>query len=87
MRQMSQVKYIATFVANIINMEVFSERLIYLRLEQGLTQEQLAEKTGLTRSAIGLWEKGKRVPNALAVIALARYFGVTCGYLLGEENE
>ena len=64
-------------------MEKFSERLKELRIEKGLTQEQLAKETGLSRSAIGFWENGARIPLATVVIALAKYFGVTSDYLLG----
>lgn len=67
-------------------MEIFAERLIELRTESGLTQEQLAKVTGLSRSAISLWELGTRTPNAQAVTILAKYFGVTTDYLLGVEN-
>ena len=67
-------------------MKIFMERLKYLRQEQNLTQEQLAEKTGLTKSAISAWERGFRTPNAEAVVILARYFHVTTDYLLGESD-
>lgn len=65
----------------------FVERLKLLRTEKGITQEQLAKDTGLSQSAITYWETGKRVPNAQVVIILARYFGVTTDYLLGESND
>lgn len=39
-----------------------------------------------TRSAIGLWEKGKRTPSLEAAIVLAIYFNVTLDYLAGLEN-
>lgn len=47
---------------------------------------ELASKTGLTAAAIGFWELGKRVPNAEAVVTLAKYFGVSTDYLLGLED-
>lgn len=64
-------------------MEKYSERLKELRLEKGLTLEQVASATKISRSAIAFWETGKRVPNVLAIITLARYFGVSSDYLLG----
>ena len=67
-------------------MEKFIERLKELRLERGLSQEQLAKATGFSNSAISYWETGERVPNALAIITLAKYFGVTADYLLGLED-
>ncbi len=64
----------------------FPERLKELRIEKGLIQKDLAKATGLSQSAIAQWEGKKRVPNADAIIVLARYFGVTADYLLGLEN-
>ncbi|WP_251547209.1 helix-turn-helix domain-containing protein [Pumilibacter intestinalis] len=66
-------------------METFIERLKELRIEKKLSQAQLAKETGLTQSAIATWEVGKRVPGALAIIALAKYFNVSSDYLLGLE--
>ncbi len=67
-------------------MEKFTERLKELRQEKGLSQIQLAKETGISKSAIGFWETGERVPNAQAVVVLAKYFGVTSDYLLGLED-
>ena len=61
----------------------FAERLKELRTEKGITQDKLAEETGLSQAALANWENGKRSPNALAIITLAKYFGVTTDYLLG----
>lgn len=68
-------------------MDKFTERLKELRTEKGLSQLQLAKETGLGKSAIGVWELGQRIPNALAIITLAKYFGVTADYLLGISDE
>jgi len=67
-------------------MSKFSERLKELREEKGLSQIQLEKETGLTRSAIGLWELGKREPKLGAVIILAEYFKVSLGYMAGLED-
>ena len=64
----------------------FVERIKELRLEEGLSQAQLAKATGLSQSAIGAWEVGKNVINANAIITLAKYFGVTTDYLLGVSD-
>lgn len=68
-------------------MEKFSDRLKDLRAEKGLTQAQLAEETGLSRSAIGFWENGERIPLSSVIIVLAKYFNVTTDYLLGVTDE
>lgn len=67
-------------------MNKFAERLKELRTEKNLTQMQLAFDTRLSKSAIAFWELGQRVPNANAIITLARYFEVSCDYLLGESD-
>ncbi len=67
-------------------MNKFSERLKELRTEEGLSQDKLGSLTGISRTAIGLWELNKRVPNLDAVIVLAEYFGVSVGYMAGVED-
>ena len=69
-------------------MNKFGERLKELRLEQGLSQEQLSKKLNgqITHSAIGLWEQNKRVPNLDAVILLADFFKVTLDFIAGLED-
>ena len=64
----------------------FSERLKELRLENNLTQNQLAKNLGFTHTAINLWEHRKRVPNFDMVIIIAQYFGVSTDYLAGLED-
>ena len=64
-------------------MDKFRERLKELRIEKGLTQDQLAQETGISRSAIGFWENGKKIPLASVIVVLAKYFNVSTDYLLG----
>ena len=67
-------------------MEKFIERLKELRIEKNLTQEELSKEIGTSQSSITYWETGKRIPSALVIITLAKYFGVTTDYLLGLED-
>ena len=69
-----------------VDMATFNLRLKELRKQKNLSQDQLALKTGLTQTSINHWEKGKCIPTADAIVALARYFGVTTDYLLGESD-
>ena len=67
-------------------MEIFVKRLKELRKDKKLTQMQLSKATGLTASAISAWENNARVPSAIAIITLAKFFEVTADYLLGLSD-
>lgn len=41
-----------------------SEKIVQLRKEQGLSQEELAERLGLSRQAVSRWESGTALPDA-----------------------
>ncbi len=62
------------------------ENLKALRKKAGLTQAELADKTGLSCSAIGSYEKGLREPNAKAMAALERFFNVSTVSLYGNRK-
>ena len=60
------------------------ERLKDLRVERGLTLEQLAEETKLSKSALGSYEaENFKDISHYALIRLAKFYGVTADYLLG----
>lgn len=65
-------------------MSSFSDMLLYLRKEHGLSQKELAERTGLTRSAIGMYETGKREPDFETSELLADFFNVNLDTLWGR---
>lgn len=62
----------------------FSEKLITLRAGRGWTQEQLAQQLGVTRQAVGRWEKGAGLPDAVGLTRLAAAFDVAPEWLLDE---
>jgi len=65
----------------------FSTNLIRLRDLNGWTQEELAEKIGVSRSTIAKWEVGRGRPMISNLLALSDVFGVTVDSLLrGEEK-
>ena len=60
------------------------ERLKDLRVERGLTLEQLEEQVNLSKSALGSYEaKDFRDISHYAIVKLAKFYGVTADYLLG----
>lgn len=63
----------------------FGNTLRGLRVRNGLTQQQLAEKLGLTKSVISAYETGLRMPSYDILISIATIFKVTTDYLLGLE--
>lgn len=67
-------------------MEDFAERLKDLRLEKGLSIQQLAKQIGIGSSSLCRWENGQADVKGSQLIILARYFDVSVDYLLGLEN-
>lgn len=59
-----------------------AQRLAALRREHGFTQEQLAEKLGVSRQAVSKWERTESSPDTDNLIALARLYGVTLDELV-----
>lgn len=56
-----------------------------LRTEQGLSQDELAERVHVVRQTVSKWERGTSVPDADSLVALARALGVGAAELLGES--
>ena len=60
------------------------ERLKDLRVERGLTLEQLAEQSGLSKSALGKYEADDfKDISPFSIVTLAKFYGVSTDYLLG----
>ena len=56
-----------------------------IREQSGLTQQQMADKLGVSRSAIGMYENGEREPNFETLELIADTFNVDMKYLLGKK--
>jgi len=65
----------------------FSEKLLKLRKENGLSQEALAEKLNTTRQAVSKWENGQGFPETEKLLMLANHFEVSLDYLLKDTVE
>ena len=59
------------------------EKLRSLRIENKLTQKQVADRIGLAISAVSSYEAGTRYPSYESLIKLSRMFHVSTDYLLG----
>ena len=64
----------------------FNEKLQKLRKDQNLTQEELAEKLFVSRTAISKWESGRGYPSIDSLKVIAKYFHVTIDELIGGEE-
>lgn len=69
-----------------INMNEFSKRLFELRLEKGVTRQQLAKVLNVSERLISYWEAGKRECNFDMLIKIADFFEESVDYILGRKN-
>lgn len=68
-----------------MNIEI-ANRLIELRKKSGLSQEELADRLGLSRQAVSKWERAEASPDTDNLICLARIYGVSLDDLLNTEE-
>ena len=68
-------------------MPSFNSRLKELRLKAELSQQQLADKIGISKSSINMYERGEREPGIETLEAFADFFNVDMNYLLGKMGK
>ena len=61
---------------------MFGMRIALLRASNSWSQAELARRIGVSASAVGMYEHGRREPSLDLVVRLANEFGVTTDYLL-----
>ena len=59
-----------------------ADRIQYLRKTNGISQEELADKVGVSRQAVSKWESEQSLPDLGKIITMSDYFGVTTDYIL-----
>ena len=57
-------------------------RIAILRVEKGWSQAELAKRIGVSTSAVGMYEQGRREPSLALLVCLAQVLDVTTDYLL-----
>lgn len=67
-------------------MASFKEMLKYLRNRENLSQAELAEKLGVAKSTISMYEVGRREPDFETLEAIADFFNVDMNFLLGKDG-
>lgn len=68
-----------------MNIEI-ANRLVQLRKQHGLSQEELAARLGLSRQAVSKWERAEASPDTDNLILLSRVYGVSIDELLRTED-
>ena len=69
-----------------MNKNNLSNNLYLLRRKAGLSQEEFAEKLGVSRQAVSKWERGEAYPDTENLIVISDMFSVTIDELLKSEN-
>lgn len=65
---------------------MLKDNLVMLRKLKGYSQEQIAEKIGISRQAYAKWENGMTVPDIEKAALLAQVYGITLDSLTKSEN-
>ena len=68
-------------------MSTFAQRLKELRLQSNKTLDQIANETGISKTALSYYESDKREAGISVLIRLAKYYNESTDYLLGLEDE
>lgn len=68
------------------NTSTFSKRLRELRKENGLSQEEIANRLSVNQQSYARWESGNHTPTLDTLEKVSSYFKVTIAYLVGETN-
>ena len=71
----------------VIFLTTFSSILKDLREAKGLTQDALARELCISRSSVGMYEKGAREPDFKTLELIADFFNVSIDYLLGRDKK
>lgn len=66
---------------------ILAEKISILRKQNGWSQEELAEKLGISRQSVSKWELGATIPDIDKIINMSRLFSVSTDYLLKDELE
>ena len=64
-----------------------ADRLVKLRKKSGLSQEELADKLGISRQSVSKWERAEASPDTDNLICLAKIYGVSLDELLSTDED
>lgn len=66
---------------------ILADKIIELRKRQGMSQEELAEKLGVSRQSVSKWEGAQSTPDLNRILQLSEIFGVSTDTLLKDTEE
>lgn len=66
---------------------ILAEKIMSLRKQKGLSQEELAEQLGVSRQSVSKWESASSIPDIQKIMKMSEIFQVTTDYLLRDELE
>lgn len=66
---------------------ILADKIILQRKRAGWSQEELAERLGVTRQSVSKWESAQSLPDLDKILQMSRIFGVSTDYLLKDEIE
>lgn len=64
----------------------FHEKLIQLRKKEGLSQEELGERLGVSRQTVSKWELGQSYPDFQRLVGISDYFGLSLDELVRDVD-
>lgn len=66
---------------------ILADKIIELRKKEGLSQEELADKLGVSRQSVSKWEMAQSTPDLNRILKMSELFGVSTDYLLKEDAD
>ena len=64
---------------------ILADKIIDLRKKAGMSQEELAEKLGVSRQSVSKWESAQSTPDLNRILKMSEIFGVSTDVLLKDE--
>ena len=66
---------------------IFADKLIRLRKQAGLSQEELASELNISRQSVSKWEQAQSISDLDKIIQLSTFFNVSTDYLIKDQIE
>lgn len=66
---------------------ILADKIVQLRKKAGMSQEELAEKVGVSRQAVSKWESSLATPDINKIISMSEIFGVSTDFLLKDSED